>query len=221
MSSSKHSCLFFGITWVSTTITTMKELIRTIHERQNGREKPLVVTIGGPTAGGKTTLARQLAAQFPATIIHADDYYYGDEFRRHHLPAELAGNFDHPASFAINELAKTIAALRVGHATMGPAYDRQTGQSHANSIYYPPQPLIIVEGLIANLPELAPLRDLSVCITALSSVRLARRIARDQLEKTHHNDPAGVTTYFWYCAEPMYQQFYSAGDAAADVVLST
>lgn len=199
----------------------MKELIKTIHERQNGREQPLVVTIGGPTAGGKTTIARQLAEQFPATVIHADNYYYGDRYRQRYLPAELTANFDHPASFAINELAKAVVALRAGHAAIGPAYDRQTGQSHTNSICYPPQPLIVVEGLIANLPELAPLRDLSVCVTALSSVRLARRIARDRLEKTHHNDPASVTIYFWYCAEPMYQQFYSRGDAAADVILST
>lgn len=199
----------------------MKELVSAIEQRINHSEQPLVLTIGGPTASGKTALARALSDCFSATVLHADDYYYGDTYRNTNFPAELAGNFDHPASFAIGEIADTIITLQMGTVATGPAYDIHTGASLPSAISYQPRPLIVLEGLVANLPEFMAVRDISIAVTALASVRLARRIARDSMQKSHHNNPSVVEAYFWYCAEPMYDRYYRIYDQQADITITT
>ena len=54
----------------------------------------VVVTIDGPCASGKTTLASRLAEQFDCNLIHMDDFFLRPEQRTPERLAEPGGNFD-------------------------------------------------------------------------------------------------------------------------------
>ena len=53
---------------------------------------PLVIAIDGRAASGKTTLARQLAAEFGAGVVHVDDFFLPTELRTPQRLAQPGGN---------------------------------------------------------------------------------------------------------------------------------
>ena len=58
-------------------------------------EQPVLIALDGRCGSGKTTLAGQLAEQFPASIVfHTDDYYLPPDQRWGHAAWQLRAAYE-------------------------------------------------------------------------------------------------------------------------------
>ncbi|MBQ3074722.1 MAG: (d)CMP kinase [Clostridia bacterium] len=71
----------------------MKRIVQKIEELLAERDR-VVVTIDGPCASGKTTLAKKLAETFDCNLIHMDDFFLRPEQRTPERLDEPGGNVD-------------------------------------------------------------------------------------------------------------------------------
>lgn len=58
----------------------MKELIKLIQSKANKKDR-FIISIDGPAASGKSTLAEDLKNQLDATLFHMDDYFLPMEMK--------------------------------------------------------------------------------------------------------------------------------------------
>lgn len=178
---------------------------------------PTLVGIAGGSCSGKTTFARRLAellSDMGVLSIMFDSYYRPLD----HLPlAERhAVNFDHPDSLDADLLLEHLRSLRRGIAIEQPVYDFATHARLRDTRRIDPAPLVFADGiLLLAFPSLVAELDYSVFIDAPEDVRLARRIARDTVERGRSED--SVRAQFAATVAPMHDRFVepSAVHAAA------
>ena len=168
---------------------------------------PILLGIAGGSCSGKTTFARRLAellADVGVLMIAFDSYYRPLD----HLPlAERhAVNFDHPDSLDGDLLLEHLRALRRGIAIERPIYDFATHARQAGTERGQPMPVVLVDGiLLLAFPELVEALDHSVFIDAPEEVRLARRLARDTVERGRSE--ASVRAQFAATVAPMHDLY--------------
>ena len=136
--------------------------------------KPLVLALDGRCGSGKTTLAGQLAARFPAcSTLHTDDFYLP--------PAQRAPGWEKTPCANMDLARLRDEALR-------PAYMGQTVPYRAYSCregaYQPvrqlaAQPLVILEGSYSHHPLLAEYETLRVFLTCSKAEQTRRLQARE------------------------------------------
>ena len=199
---------------------TLQQLTGIIDTRRR-TISPLIITISGPSSSGKSTLLDMLQSRYPGacTTISTDDYYIGKSRMKSVMPAGHQNNFDHPAAIKTELSASHLAQLIRGDAIQQPRYDMATSEPLPEHVTTIPTPIIIVEGLAANLPPLRALSHLSVVLTAPASERLKRRIARDITRK--HYTPAQIRHIFLTSVEPNYQTYFAPHDNAAEYVITS
>jgi uridine kinase len=136
---------------------------------------PLVVAIDGHGAAGKTTLAAEVAAVRPATVIHTDDYF--------HPPRETADP---------RPMARYYAWPALRERALGPAL-RQLGEGPGGPSA---QGLILVEGVSSAAPALADLVTRAVFVHTPEPLRLARLRGRISAEEWDEEWLAAEREYF-------------------------
>ena len=159
-----------------------------------------LVLIAGPSASGKTTLARRLAVQLLAAgirpvAISLDDYF----LEREHTPRDEHGEYDFEALEAVDLALFNDHLLRLmeGESVPIPHYNFRTGQREAGeTLLLAPDHVLLVEGIHglnpALVPALSPQRICRIYVSALTQLnidrhnrvsttdtRLIRRIVRD------------------------------------------
>ena len=136
----------------------------------NATTRPILIALDGRCGSGKTTLAAQLAEQFPGSLtIHTDDYYLP--------PAQRVPGWEKIpcANMDLKRLrAEVLEPARAGQSFTYKAYSCREGA------YLPPvpcqsAPLVIVEGSYGHHPALAEYYDLRVFVTC-SKAEQARRL---------------------------------------------
>lgn len=196
----------------------MKQAIEQIRDITT-HEHPAIITLSGPSAAGKSTFVATLQETFTDNaVIATDDYYRGISRMQHDMPPGQEHNFDHPAAIQLDRLAYDLRQLKNGHSVAAPLYDMLTSEPLPQTKEVTPQQLIIVEGIVANHPTIRQLAHLSICLTAPASVRLQRRIVRDQVRKGY--TPEHITDIFMNSVEPSYQQYHAVNDSAADMIIT-
>ena len=183
--------------------------------------EPIVVSLGGPSASGKSTAMRQFNQRYPACLtLSTDDYYIGKTRMRAELPAEIASNFDHPSAIGLTLLRNHILDLRHGRSIKRPSYNMLISEPRQDLIHTDGQgiPLIVVEGIAANLPVLADVVDIHAAVTRPLEARLTHRIERDAIRKGHSAEQ--ITEYAMNVAEPAYQQHYKQFDDQAEFIIN-
>ena len=141
-------------------------------------EKPrVIVAIDGPAAGGKTTLAAELAARYGAAVLHMDDYFLQPHQRTPERYAEPGGNVDRERF-----LKEALLPLSRGETYVSRRFDcgSMTLQEGAAA---EPAALTVVEGSYSLHPALAPYYDLRVLLTVPPETQSARILARNGEEK--------------------------------------
>jgi uridine kinase len=147
--------------------------------------EPLIVGIAGGSGSGKSALAGAVATELgaPRVAVLGQDAYYRDHA---HLEAaaRAAVNFDVPEALD-QELFRThLDALRRGQAVTPPSYCFVTHRRRGLAAPVEPREVLIVEGLfLLQDPLVRRLLDLSIYLDAPERVRVARRIARDGVER--------------------------------------
>ena len=180
----------------------------------------LLVGIAGGSGSGKTTLAAGLAAALPAgqaAVVPADAYYRDLGY----LPpdARAQHNFDEPAALDDKRLGADLRRLRGGEGARRPVYDFATHTRLPEPMWIPPQPVVIVEGiLVLALPALRELFQLKVFVAATPAARLERRIARDVGERGRTRE--SVVAQFARHTGPMHEVHVAPSAAHADIVVS-
>ena len=148
------------------------EAIRQIAEAQDKTNR-LLVTVDGPCASGKTTLADKLAAVFGAAVLHTDDFVIPHAQKTPERLAVPGGNCD--AERIVSEIA---APWKQGGPVKYKRYDCK------NDCMLPEKTLadcriLILEGSYCNLPEIRQYADVRIFVTASWETRLARLKRRE------------------------------------------
>lgn len=140
-----------------------------------------LLTIGGGSCSGKSTLANQLHSLFPdqEVFVFPLDHYYDDT--SHLTPEEAAQtNLDEPAAIDIGMALRDIEECHTGTITCLPRYDFVTRKRTFGPYTGPPPDVLVLEGLFAlHYPGLNELSDFRIFVDASPEIMLSRRIARD------------------------------------------
>ncbi|MBR2869708.1 MAG: (d)CMP kinase [Clostridia bacterium] len=150
----------------------MEKIIKKIN-RLLQTKSIFVVGIDGPCASGKTTLAKKIAAETGAQVIHIDDFFLPAKMRTADSLNTIGGNID-TARF-VDEISRGIS-LKI--PTEYGIYDCKEGRITKIKTLKP-EGIIIIEGAYSNLPELCIDYDLKIFVEAPLSVRLNRIQARN------------------------------------------
>ena len=137
-------------------------------------ERPVLAALDGRCGSGKTTLAAQLAAQFPRSItVHTDDFYLP--------PARRSPGWEHTPC-ANMDLARLRQEVLLPSAAGQPvtyrAYSCREGAFCPTQLLAP-QPLVLVEGSYSHHPLLADCYDLKVFVTCTKEEQARRLQARE------------------------------------------
>lgn len=137
-------------------------------------DRPILAALDGRCGSGKTTLAAQLAGQFPdSAVFHTDDFYLPPAQRVPGWETTPCANMD---------------LLRLRDELLRPARDGQTVSYRAYSCregaYQPaklfaPRPFYILEGSYSHHPLLADCYDLKVFVTCSKETQARRLQARE------------------------------------------
>ncbi len=181
--------------------------------------KPFLIGIAGPSGAGKSELSRLMANRLPGptALISLDSYYRALS----HLSFEerVQCNFDHPDSLDWDLIHQHLAQVRQGHPIDEPIYlfDRHSRAAETRKIE--PAPFLILEGLFALYDEaVRNLLDARIFVIAPDEVCLARRLARDTVERGR--TPESVLHQYAQTVRPMAERFVLPTQSYADLVVS-
>lgn len=137
-------------------------------------ERPVLVALDGRCGSGKTTLAAQLAEQFPdSAVFHTDDYYLPPAQRIPNWVETPCANMD------LTRLREEVLVpAQAGAAVRSRAYSCREG-SYLPEQCVPPAPLYILEGSYSHHPILAGFYDLKVFVTCSKEEQARRLQARE------------------------------------------
>lgn len=130
-----------------------------------------LISIDGPAGSGKTTLGRQLLAQFgaaggTATMLHMDDFFAG------------WSGLDHARELETRVLDQVLRPLVRRRPTQWQRYDWQAGRLAEWHDLIPPE-VLILEGCGSGALPYAPYVTVLVWVEARREIRLARGLRRD------------------------------------------
>ena len=166
----------------------------------------LLVTLDGPCATGKTTLAARLAAVFEAQTLHTDDFVIPHAQKTPERLAIPGGNCD-----AGRLTEEALIPWKGGAAVHFRRYD-WTARALCPPETLPPCRVLILEGSYCNLPVIRALADVRLFLTAPWAVREARLRRRES--------PASFQRFLdlWIPLEDAYFDAYALPDGGCTVI---
>ena len=149
------------------------------------RMNTVLVGVVGGSASGKGTVVDRLLAHYgeDAAVLRMDDYYR----LLAEIPRDAEGepNFDVPDALDLERLALDLDRLRNGEDLHIQSYTFNQPGVLPEPLHIPAVPVVFLDGLF--LLHDAGIRErlhLTVYIHATPETRLARRMARDQAERS-------------------------------------
>ncbi|MEM1183391.1 MAG: hypothetical protein AAGI53_00115 [Planctomycetota bacterium] len=144
-------------------------IIDALDRRLSEPGRPLVA-ITGPVASGKTTLAAAIAARHATEALSTDEYLpdYDDVPRLER---------DSPQHADLTRLKADLQALKSGRETLLPVWSFFE-HKRTRDRPFEPGPVVVVEGLFALHPSLAPIIDLGIFVDGPVETRRERFVAR-------------------------------------------
>ena len=160
---------------------TVQQIAAQIAERAK-RTTPFLVGIGGGVASGKSTFAASLAAELAhagqaAQVISLDGYLKSNAALQ---AAGLTHRKGFPESFDIARLIADVEKMRAGKAVRVPLYDHAANDVIEAQTLIEQGHILILEGVIALNPGVAPHLDFKIFLDTDLEVARARYEARAQ-----------------------------------------
>lgn len=139
-------------------------------------DRPVLACVDGHSAAGKSTVAGALASAFNAAVVAGDHFYrvMSESDRARLTPAEGADRYYDWQRMSI----EALDPLAAGRPAVFHPYDWSTGEPSYETCEVEPASVVIVEGLFVSRPELRHRYAVSILITADSSQRWERQLAR-------------------------------------------
>ena len=140
------------------------------------------VAVVGPSGGGKSTLAAELAARLGAALVSADDFLIPDTERS--APGLLA-------KYDLGALDAVLAELHAGRMTAYVPFDQQTRRRRGYRLVRPTASgAVVVEGIVALFAaRVLATSTLALYVDAPPEVREARQLARLDREGWYRDLP--------------------------------
>ena len=178
------------------------EILRRLEERR--RRYPaaerLLVTIDGPCASGKTTLAEKLAVVLDAAVVHTDDYVIPHGQKTPERLAIPGGNCD-----ADRLCKEVVIPWKCGDTAFIRRYDcRNDRLLPAEKL--PESRILILEGSYSNLPMIREHADIRVFVNTPWKIRKERLTRRES--------PQSLQMFYdrWIPLEDRYFEAYGLPD---------
>lgn len=176
-------------------------------------DTPTVLTITGRSGSGKSTLAEQVSLAFTehgisSTILSADDYNRGRTGLRELFGHDNHTNWDAHYVYDTALLARHIEGLKSGVSAPQYVFDFKKSERFETGDMVEPAQVIIVEGIMANSPNLTSVADLSYLMPTPLATCIGRRALRDKKENRGGaigNDTETFLQYQLHVAEPEYR----------------
>ena len=172
----------------------------------HGYHPGVLITLDGPCASGKTSLAAQLARILDADIVHTDDFVVPHAQKTPERLAVPGGNCDWERL-----VREVLAPWKAGQGTEIRVYDCHRDCFRATGSLLPGRTLIL-EGSYANLPAIRRLADTCLFL----NVPFAERWRR--LEARESPDALKGFRERWIPLENAYFQAYNLPDAVCTVL---
>ena len=181
-------------------------------------EEILVIGIAGGTGSGKTTLMKNLVAEFgnQVAVVSHDNYY-----KRH---GELTYeercliNYDEPAAFENELMIAHLDCLRRGEGVDCPVYDYTVHNRSDETVRIEPRPVIIVEGILIFADEaLREQMDIRIFVDTDADIRLCRRVKRDVNKRGRTLE--SVLTQYQQTVKPMHDKYVEPSKKYANLVV--
>ena len=143
----------------------------------NNPTKRLVITIDGPCASGKTTLAARLAEALHAPVIHTDDYVIPHAQKTADRLARPGGNCD-----AERLIREVLAPFQKGEPVIYRRYDCRADRVMPEEELPRDAHILILEGSYCNLPAIRAYAGLCLFVDAPEEIRMRRLKSRETPE---------------------------------------
>ena len=159
----------------------MTRLYGDLLDRLNLPLEGTVVAVG-PSGGGKSTLAVEIAGRLGAALLSADDFLIPEVERPG--PGLLA-------KYELDALDAALAALQAGRPASYVPFDQQTRQRVGHTVIRPADSRrVVVEGIVAlYAARVLTTSALAVYVDAPPEVREARQLARLDREGWYRDLP--------------------------------
>ena len=166
----------------------------------------LLITIDGPCASGKTTLAEKLAQLLQAHVIHTDDYVVPHAMKTETRLAMPGGNCD-----VERLMEEVVAPWKEGKTVRYRRYDCRNDRLLEEE-ELPPVRALILEGSYCNLPPIRERADLRIFLHTPWEVREARLKERES--------PASLARFYekWIPLENAYFEAFALPDPGCLVI---
>ena len=178
----------------------------------------LVIGIAGGTGSGKTTLMRNIMAEFEGmvTVLSHDNYYKRHDELTFEERSSL--NYDEPDAIETSLMVEHLIKLKNGEAIDCPVYDFTRHNRSEETIHLGPKPVIVVEGiLIFENEPLRELMDIRLFVDTDADVRLCRRIKRDVNKRGRTLE--SVLTQYQETVKPMHEKYVEPSKKYANLVI--
>ena len=178
----------------------------------------LMIGIAGGTGSGKTTLMKNLVERFGdvVTVVSHDNYYKRHDEMTYEERCLI--NYDEPAAFENDLMARHLDALRKGESVQCPVYDYTVHNRSDETITIEPKQVIIVEGILIFADEaLRDLMDIRIFVDTDADIRLCRRIKRDVNKRGRTLE--SVLTQYQQTVKPMHEKYVEPSKKHANLVV--
>ena len=133
----------------------------------------VILAVEGRSAGGKTTLAKELQEIYGCTVFHTDDFFLQLHQRTPERYAEIGGNLDRERFFD-----EVIVPLKENRAVNYRRFDCATMQL-LPAVEILPQKLTVIEGAYSLHPYFGDYCDLSVFLNISKDLQKERILNRN------------------------------------------
>ena len=181
-------------------------------------EDILVIGIAGGTGSGKTTLMKNLVERFgdAVTVVSHDNYYKRHDDMTYEERCLI--NYDEPAAFENDLMARQLEALRRGERVECPVYDYTVHNRSNETVTIEPKQVIIIEGILIFADEaLRSSMDIKIFVDTDADIRLCRRIKRDVNKRGRSVE--SVLTQYMTTVKPMHDKYVEPSKRFADLVV--
>lgn len=183
-------------------------------------QKPYVIGVCGGSGSGKTTLVHLVRQAFDPDricLLSQDDFYIPRDEQIKDKNGII--DFDRLTSIDIDKFQSSLRQLIKGESISLNEYVFNNEKAEAKIKQIDPAAIIIVEGLfILHSKELTELMDLTVFVDTKDSLKVIRRIQRDQTERNYPLDD--VLYRYEHHVLPSYLKYIEPHKKEVDLIIN-